>query len=119
MLVIHLQKLLFYSYHGVHEEEKILGGNFEVNLSVKHRPSSLPIKHLEETVDYVSLYSLVKKRMEQPTELLETLVTELAYQIIEQFVKVEEVEISITKLHPPIVAFQGAVGVSFTLKREQ
>ncbi len=118
MLNVHLHKLLFYSYHGVHEEEKNLGGDFEVNLSVRHQPSTLPVKHLEETVNYVSLYSLVKERMGQPTELLETIATELATEILKQFSKVQEVEISITKLHPPIVAFQGSVGVSFILKRE-
>jgi dihydroneopterin aldolase len=118
MLNIYLHKLLFYSYHGVHEEEKVLGGEYEVDLTVNFQPSSLPVKHLDETVNYVTLYSVVKKRMEQPTPLIETIATELATQILEQFHLIEQVEISIKKLHPPIASFQGSVGVSFVLKRQ-
>jgi dihydroneopterin aldolase len=55
--------------------------------------------------------------MQQPTELLETVATEFAAQILAQFSIAQEVEISITKLHPPIASMQGSVGVSFNLKR--
>jgi dihydroneopterin aldolase len=117
MLSIHLHKLLFHSYHGVHHEEKVLGGDFEVSVTVNYKPVVLPIKRLEETVNYVSIYELVKQRMGLHTELLETLATEIAQEILARFSLVEEVNISITKLHPPIISFQGAVGVSFNLKR--
>jgi len=118
MITIHLNKLLFHSYHGVHDEEKLIGGKFEVSLLAKYHPSITPIKKLEETVNYVSLYEMVKTRMSQPSELLETIATELATEILAHFSIVEEVEISITKLHPPIVSFQGSVGVTYILKRE-
>lgn len=117
MLSIHLHKLLFYSYHGVHEEEKVLGGDFEVNVTISFMPASIPVTLLEETINYVSVYSLVKQRMAKPTELLETVATGIANEILTHFLLVEEVNISITKLHPPIISFQGSVGVSFTLKR--
>lgn len=117
MLSVYLQNLRFHSYHGVHSEEKLTGGEFEVNLKAYFHPQALPVINIDDTVNYVSLYSLVKKRMEQPAELLETVVTELADHILIQFPLVEEVEISVTKLHPPIVAFQGSVGVSYRAKR--
>ena len=119
MVTIHLNKLLFHSYHGVHEEEKLIGGGFEMNISIQYKETSLPIKHLNETINYATVYDIVKARMQQPTELLETIVTELASQIFEEFPIAEEVQISLTKLHPPIVAIQGSVGVSFNLKRNQ
>lgn len=117
MLSIHLHNLQFYSFHGVHDEEKILGGKFEVNVTVTYQPASTPIKSLAETINYVSIYALLKKRMDEPTPLLETIATEVAAEILQQFSLAEEVAISITKLHPPIVAFQGSVGVSYNLKR--
>jgi len=49
--------------------------------------------------------------------LLETIATELALAIFERFDFIEEVKISIKKLTPPIVQFEGTVGVSFELKR--
>ena len=119
MLSIHLHKLLFYCYHGVHEEEKLVGGEFEVNVTIDYQPLSLPVKHIKETIDYVSIYEVVKKRMASPTELLETIVTELATEMLAKFPLVEEAHVSITKLNPPITSMQGSVGVSFTLKRKQ
>ena len=117
MMTIHLHKLRFHAFHGIYAEEKVLGGEFEVNLSVKYTPASLPVTDLHHTVNYAVLYDLVKKEMEQPCPILETFVTKLASDVLAQFSIVEEVEISILKLRPPVISFEGSVGVSFTLKR--
>jgi dihydroneopterin aldolase len=69
-------------------------------------------------LDYVAVYDLVKARMDEPTPLLETIVIDVAQQILAQFSIVEEVQISIKKLHPPIPQFRGSVGVSYTFKRD-
>ena len=114
---IRLEKIRTYSYHGLHTGEEILGGEFEINLSAHYTPLELPIINLSDTVDYSALYELVKTRMQKPALLLETLATEIAAEILAKFSLVEEVNISIYKLHPPIPHFQGRVGVAFTLKR--
>lgn len=116
---IHLEKIRLHCYHGLHSGEEILGGEFEVNLTAHYSPVELPVIHLNDTVDYTALYELVKARMQKPTLLLETLVTEIAAEILAKFSLVEEVNLSIYKLHPPIPNFQGSVGVAYTLKRNQ
>jgi dihydroneopterin aldolase len=118
MLSIHLHNILLYGYHGIYEEEKLLGNEFELNITIKHSPQRLPVKHLADTVDYITVYELVKKRMAIPTPLLETLATEIAQQILAQFSLAEEVFLSIRKLHPPVSQLRGSVGVSFTLTRK-
>ena len=35
MLIIHLHKLLFHSFHGLYEEEQVLGNEFEVNTDIE------------------------------------------------------------------------------------
>jgi dihydroneopterin aldolase len=67
MLSIHLHNLILFCHHGIYEEEKILGNQFELNITIKHVPQHLPVKHLADTVDYVAVYDLVKKRMAVPT----------------------------------------------------
>jgi dihydroneopterin aldolase len=119
MLSIHLHNLIFFSHHGIHGEEKILGNRFEVNCTVRHRPAQLPVKHLADTIDYAAVFELVKERMSHPTALLETIVTELAETILTVFPLAEEVEITIRKMHPPIPDMKGTVGVSFSLNRSQ
>jgi len=118
MLKIELSKLRFHGFHGVHEEESRAGGDFEVNLTVHFQPVSLPVRHLNETIDYTYLYELVKHRMERPTRLLETLATEIADEILSSFLSVEELEVSIKKLNPPIPFFNGSVAASYAVKRD-
>ena len=119
MLTIHLYKLRFHAFHGIYAEEKVLGGKFEVNLLVHFEPVSLPLIDLNHTVNYALLYELVKKEMETPSPILETFVTKLAASVLAQFSIVDEVDISIAKLRPPVINFEGSVGVSFKLKRDK
>jgi dihydroneopterin aldolase len=119
MLSIHLHNLRFFAHHGIYEEERILGNEFELNITVKHSPKQLPVKHLPDTIDYISVYELVKKRMGIPTPLLETLATDIAMQILEKFLLAEAVSISIRKLYPPVSQLQGSVGVSFERSRKE
>ncbi|SFQ45846.1 dihydroneopterin aldolase [Parafilimonas terrae] len=107
----------FHGYHGVHEEESKAGGNFEVNLIVYFEPVAMPVRHLTETIDYTQLYTLVKQRMEKPTRLLETIATEIANEIFKTFLSVQELEVSIRKLNPPIPFFNGSVVAAYTAKR--
>lgn len=113
MLFIHLNNLHFYSYHGVYQEEQLLGGDFEVNVSVGFEPQQMPICELHQTIDYTQLHQLVKNRMAIPTPLLETLATEIAQQIRQQYSEVQKISVSIKKLYPPVNSFQGSLGVSF------
>ena len=113
MLTIHLHNLLFHSFHGMYKEEKILGNDFEVNVDVSIKAQE-NITKLRQSVDYVSLYSIIKQVMDQPTPLLEKLVQELAEKIRLLDEKIEGVSISIKKLNPPIGNLQGIVGVSYS-----
>ena len=118
MLSIHLHNIIFFAHHGIHEEEKILGNEFEVNVTIKLTPYQLPVKHLSDTIDYIAVYDLIKKRMAVPTSLLETLATDIAGQILAAFALAEEVTISIRKIYAPVSQLRGSVGVSFELKRK-
>ncbi len=116
MLSINLNDLRFYSYHGLYEHERINGNSFIVNASIKYIPDGL-IVAINQTIDYVSIYELIKQRMDIATPLLETIVMEMANEILNQYQQVIEVEISLTKEKPPITHFEGSVGVSYLLKR--
>ena len=118
MLKIELSNLQFHSYHGVFEEETKTGGDYEVDLVVYLQPILVPILHINETIDYIQLYELIKKRMDKPTPLLETLATEIAQEIITAYSKAEEVSVRIKKLNAPIPFFNGNVAAEYKLKRK-
>jgi len=116
MLTIHLEQILFRSYHGLYEDERINGNDFLVDVTVMYHPSG-SINRIEETINYADVFELVRKRMAIATPLLETVAMDIAGLILVDFKIAEKVRITIKKLNPPIKNFNGKVGVSFELKR--
>lgn len=113
MLTIHLHSLIFHSFHGLFKEEKILGNDFEVNVDISFEALAI-ITRLQQSVDYVSLHAIIKDVMDEPTQLLETVVQLLAEKIYLFDSRIKSVTIKIKKLNPPIGNFQGSVGVSYS-----
>lgn len=114
---ISLNDVHFFGYHGMYEEEKIVGNTFIVNLYVDFTPSQIIVKAISETIDYVTLFELVKARMAKPTPLLETIVTELAETILKDFTIVQTVFLKITKAQVAIKTLEGNMSVSITRTR--
>ncbi len=115
MLKISLNKVRFFAYHGVYPGEDVTGGHFEVDLHVRF-PETKLVYNLDDTVNYEELFNIVKERMEETTALLETIAMEIADTIKQKFPGIMEINITISKLHPPIPNFQGAVSVSYEKK---
>ncbi len=112
MFTIHLHNLKFFCFHGVHEEERILGGQFEVDATVGFTADG-KITALEQTVDYTKIFEVIKQRMQQPTALLETVAQELVHGIYESDRRITWVDINIKKINPPMGNFQGSISVSY------
>lgn len=118
MLTIHLKNVTFFAYHGLYEQEKIDGNDFEVNLIVHYFAEQNCINKIEDTIDYAQLFQVVKEKMLIATPLLETLVMDIANTVIKQYLLVQHVFVSIAKLKPPIPDYQGSVVVSYELSRK-
>ena len=113
MITIHFNHLKFFSYHGIHDEERILGNDYEVNVSISFE-SAGKITALEETINYVTVYGIIKKRMETPSELLETLAEDLVQRIYSADNRISSISVSIEKKNPPIPNMEGSVAVQCT-----
>jgi len=114
---ISLNKLLFVGYHGLYPEEKKLGNNYSVEIDIDFTPKQGVIDQLDQTIDYVHVYAIVKKWMEIPTPLLETLVGKIADDILSSQPLANTVFVKITKLHLPIPSFEGNVSVKIEKSR--
>jgi 7,8-dihydroneopterin aldolase/epimerase/oxygenase len=113
LITIELKNLYFFAHHGLYAEEKKIGNEFEVNLFVAYTPGAGIITDIAETINYAMLYELLKTEMQKPRELLETAAMEIAEHIHSIYPNAKKVEITITKLHPPIAKFTGSVGVKY------
>jgi len=113
LITIELKQLRFFAYHGLYAEERKTGNEFSVDLSVSYLPVG-SITDISETVNYVRLYDVLKKEMQNPRHLLETFVMEMTEIIHSHFTQIKRVEIRITKLQPPIAEFTGQVSVTYS-----
>lgn len=115
LYTIHLHHLEFFAFHGLYEEERVVGNNFFVSLDVDFE-STQKIFAISETVDYTEIYEIVKSRMKISTNLIEVVAEEITAAIHQKFPQVKQIKISIQKSNPPIIGFKGNVGVSLQKK---
>ncbi len=111
--IIQLHNLRFFAYHGLYEEEKILGNEFEVNISVKIKTPKEGKISIHDTINYATVYELVKQIFNQREELLETICINISNAVKNKFPELKKLSIQIIKLHPPITGFAGSVSVTY------
>lgn len=114
LITIELKNLRFFAHHGLYAEEKKIGNEFEVNLWVIYTSGSGVINDIAQTINYATLYELLKTEMQKPRDLLETVVMEITERIYLFYPNVKKVEIVVTKMHPPITTFIGTIGVRYS-----
>ena len=102
--------------HGVLPQERIVGGDFEVNLSVEYDITrAMATDDVADTLSYADLSELVRREMAVPSNLLEHVAGRIAKAIIERWPQVQSVSLSITKLNPPMGADCDGAGVELHL----
>ena len=112
MITIHLNNCRFYAHHGLHAEERVVGTTFETSVVVTI-DAQHPIHSIQQTVNYVDVYNIVKKHMAHPKALLETVATQICEEIHLFDKRIKTIDILLKKLNPPIEGFSGDVAVSF------
>lgn len=113
MITIHLSGLKFFSYHGVFDEERILGNDFVVDVELSFQPPEMPVSQLDQTINYEQVFMLVQLAMDRPTPLLETVVTTLSAALRQRFPEVQRGKISIEKCSVPVEGWQGSARVEY------
>ncbi len=100
---ISLEGLEFHAYHGVYPHERESGNWFEVDISVETDfTDAARNDELAGTINYESLFRIVKEQMEKPSKLLETVVANIASAVFDQLPAADAVEIRLSKINPPI-----------------
>ena len=114
---IYLNDLIFNGFHGVYPAEKKIGNTFKLDLRIQLTPTTKTIDQLEQTIDYVQVYALIQKIMAVPTPLLETIVTNIADQILAAHPMAESVYVKITKQQLSLPYFEGTTAVDIERTR--
>jgi dihydroneopterin aldolase len=98
-----LEGLEFHAFHGVYPHERESGNWFEVDIAVETDFSAAAFEDdLSGTVNYETLFAIVKEEMNKPSKLLETVAGKIIDDILQELPVVQSVDIKISKVNPPI-----------------
>ena len=118
MATIALEGLVFHARHGVYDEERVLGGRYEVHLRLEADIAAAAQSNaVADTVDYGAVYAVVAEVMARPRRLIETLCWEIGTQVIARFERVEAVTVTVAKLSPPVGGLASQATVTETYRR--
>ena len=116
MSKITIENMEFYAYHGHFEEEQKIGTWFSLDLIMDVDTSKAELTdELEDTVDYSSVYQVVKEQMMIPSKLLENVGRRILNTIKEQFPDVKDAILKIRKMNPPIGGKMNFVCLGLTM----
>ena len=98
-----LEGMRFYGFHGVNPEERVLGQEYLVDLTVEMDLGRAGRSdRLEDTISYAHIYRAVREVMEgEPRNLLEAAAQSIADRVLKDF-PVNSVSVRVKKPHPPI-----------------
>lgn len=103
MAVIALEGMHFYAYHGVYEEERKIGGEYIVDVSLNVDVSQAAVSDdLTKTVNYETVFLICEAAMRIQSKLLENVAERIALQLKNQFGFIKEMNISVRKKNPPL-----------------
>lgn len=99
-----IKGMKFRAFHGVHEQEKKEGNDFEVDVIFK-ADLSKPGKsdNLSDAIDYSTVHRLAEEVMQgEASDLIEHLCFKIGSKIATAFPGLSDFEVKVRKLNPPL-----------------
>jgi len=98
MAITAIEGMQFRAFHGVHQEEGVVGNRFSVDVYFEHNFEG-DSDDLRRCIDYEQVYERVAERMKRPVRLIE----HLAHLIADDFRALwpeAQVRVRVSKYHP-------------------
>lgn len=113
---IYLRRLRFHAFHGVEAQERLTGNDYEVNITLDVALDRAMISDdVADTVNYGEAYQLVAQEMAVPSQLVERVAYRIADRLMRHWPQIRAVDVSVTKLNPPMGADSDGAGVRLHL----
>ena len=115
-----LRNVRFHAFHGVLAQERQVGGDFLVNLRVGYPfGKAMESDEVEDTLNYATLFDLVKREMNISSQLLEHVAGRIVKAIVATFPAVTSIDLEVIKQNPPMGADSDGAGVEVHLKNNR
>lgn len=117
---IYLRNVRFHAFHGVLPQEGIVGNDYLVNLVLDYDFSSaMKTDDLQGALNYAEVYQKVREEMAVPSKLLEHVAGRIAHRLFSDFPEIQKLQLSITKVNPPMGADSDGAGVEVVLTNDK
>ena len=92
----------FHAFHGVEEQEQIIGGNYLVDVTYSVETNATETDNMDDTISYAEVYDFVKEEMQQPSKLIEHVAARILKTLKTHFPQMADIKVKVSKLNPPV-----------------
>lgn len=114
-----IEGIKIYAYHGCFKEETAIGTNFTVDVELDvnlEKPAQSD--NLNDTVNYQTVFQVVKSQMEIPSKLLEHVSKRIINALFSEFPTINKIKLKVSKLNVPLGGHIDKVSVELKRKRK-
>lgn len=112
MSYIELEGMEFFSYHGCFKEEQLIGTKFKIDLVIEvDTDEAAKYDDLNKTINYLTVYQLVKAQMSIKSKLLENVAKRILDELYTKFPTIKHAKIKVSKINPPLGGKLHAVSI--------
>jgi dihydroneopterin aldolase len=100
---IKLNAIRCFAPHGCLDEEAIVGAEYQLDLELFGSfERSFSSDDLNDTIDYVKVYSLAREELKKRSQLIEHVAERVAASLLRSIPMIESVSVHLAKENPPI-----------------
>ncbi len=116
---IYIQNLRLHAFHGVLPQERVVGNDYVVNVTVDYPlDAASESDDVADTLNYAGLAAVIKEEMAVQSNLVEHVAGRIAKAVLKRFEAAEAVEIDLRKIAPPMPVDADGAGVRMKVTRE-
>lgn len=110
-----VEGIKIYAYHGCLEEEGKIGCNYIVDVTIETDfTEAAKTDDLNKTIDYVTVYNIVKTQMAIRSKLIEQVGQRIVDELKKELKTIKKVKVKVTKLNPPMNGEVESVSIIIT-----
>jgi dihydroneopterin aldolase len=115
---ISIEGMEFFAYHGCFKEEQIIGTRFLVDIHLETDTHEAEYTdNLKKTVNYQSVFHIVKEEMGVKSKLLEHVSRRIVNRLFKDFPAIDKIRIKLSKMNPPVGGKVDSVSISLIENR--
>lgn len=115
---IYIRNLRMHAFHGVLPQEREVGNDYVVNLTVDYPlGKACESDCVDHTMNYAVAADIIGKEMAVQSNLLENVAWRIAKAVLAHFPQTEAVEVDLRKVAPPMSVDCDGAGVVVTVTR--